>query len=181
MAVRRLTLIYRNLIVAQKTLYLDLDGVLADFTKRYIELYDEHPDETRGRKNFSKNWAHFIEDRNFATLDKFPGCDTLLYYVSELEKNRGINVQILSSSGGEQFHHMVEAQKKLWLISNGLFYKRNIVSSRKLKKNYATPHSILIDDTEDVIADFNEAGGIGILHKNVADTIKTLNVIFEKH
>jgi len=162
-------------------LYLDLDGVLADFTKRYIELYSEHPDDIRGRKNFSCNWKNFIENRHFATLDKFPGCDELLQYVSNLEKKHHIDVEILSSSGGEEYHDLVESQKKLWLIANGIFYKRNIVPSRSLKKKYATYQSILIDDTEDVITDFNEAGGIGILHKNVVDTIKTLEAIFEKH
>jgi hypothetical protein len=39
----------------------------------------------------------------------------------------------------------------------------------------------LIDDTPDVIEDFNRAGGIGILHENAADTIERLKSIFQIH
>jgi hypothetical protein len=35
----------------------------------------------------------------------------------------------------------------------------------------------LIDDTPDVIESFNKAGGYGILHVDVKDTVKKLNHI----
>jgi hypothetical protein len=49
-----------------------------------------------------------------------------------------------------------------------------------LKQNYATPDSILIDDTEDVIEAFNRAGGIGILHKDASETLSVLRKIFNE-
>jgi hypothetical protein len=38
---------------------------------------------------------------------------------------------------------------------------------------------ILIDDTQDVIDDFNMAGGIGIIHNDLNKTLKTLKSIVD--
>ena len=48
---------------------------------------------------------------------------------------------------------------------------------RSLKKDYASPDTILIDDTEDVINSFNRAGGIGILHKDIGETLTQLKTL----
>ena len=58
-------------------------------------------------------------------------------------------------------------------------FTANIVPGRHLKANYAKSDVILIDDTTDVIDDFNMAGGIGILHKDTAKTIKTVQSILD--
>jgi len=72
---------------------------------------------------------------------------------------------------------VVTEQKKIWLKKQGLAYKPNIVPGRKHKAEYATPETILIDDTEDVISSFNKAGGIGILHTDVNITIERLETL----
>lgn len=154
-------------------IYLDMDGVLANFEKRYEELFNEKPSSSRELKNFSSNWTEFVEGKHFVTLDMFPGANELLKFVD----STGIEVEILSSSGGEKYHYQVAAQKSLWLMSKGLWYKRNIVSGRSKKKNFATPNSILIDDTEDVIESFIEAGGLGILHRDAGKTIEILEKV----
>ena len=73
----------------------------------------------------------------------------------------------------------MKKQKKVWLKRHHIDFTANIVPGRHLKANYAKPDVILIDDTTDVIDDFNRAGGIGILHKDTAKTIKIVQSILD--
>jgi len=98
-----------------------------------------------------------------------------LKYIVSLD----IPIEILSSSGGQKHHDEVKRQKEVWLKKHNIDFKANIVPGRKLKSNYAKPDIILIDDTEDVIDGFNEAGGIGILHKDTAKTIKIVQSVLD--
>jgi hypothetical protein len=155
-------------------LYLDMDGVLCNFEKRFTELYGKDALGSRDRKNFTTNWPNFIMDGNFENLEWFPGGKELLDFI---QNETDWEVEILSSSGGEKFHSEVAAQKVVWLCNNGIPYKANIVPGRKHKTAYATPETILIDDTEDIIVNFNAAGGLGILHKDANETLAKLRTL----
>ena len=155
-------------------LYLDMDGVLCNFEKRFTELYGKDALGARDRKNFTTNWPNFIMDGNFESLEWFPGGKELLDFI---QNKTDWEVEILSSSGGEKFHSEVAAQKVVWLCNKGIPYKANIVPGRKHKTAYATPETILIDDTEDIIVNFNAAGGLGILHKDINETLAKLRTL----
>jgi len=155
-------------------LYLDMDGVLCNFEKRFTELYGKDALGARDRKNFTTNWPNFIMDGNFESLEWFPGGKELLDFI---QNETDWEVEILSSSGGEKFHSEVAAQKVVWLCDKGIPYKANIVPGRKHKTAYATPETILIDDTEDIIVNFNAAGGLGILHKDINETLAKLRTL----
>jgi hypothetical protein len=157
-------------------LYLDMDGVLCDFEKRFTELYGKDALGARDRKNFTTNWPNFIMDGNFESLEWFPGGKELLDFI---QNETDWEVEILSSSGGERFHSEVAAQKVVWLCDKGIPYKANIVPGRKHKTAYATPETILIDDTEDIIVNFNAAGGVGILHKDINETLAKLRTLLD--
>lgn len=151
-----------------------MDGVLCNFEKRFTELYGKDALGARDRKNFTTNWPNFIMDGNFESLEWFPGGKELLDFI---QNETDWEVEILSSSGGEKFHSEVAAQKVVWLCDNGIPYKANIVPGRKHKTTYATPETILIDDTEDIIVNFNAAGGLGILHKDINETLAKLRTL----
>lgn len=154
-----------------KTIYLDMDGVICNFIGRYEELFEMGPDEARDRKEFSSQWAKFVTTEQFKTLDWWPGGQRLLHFISTI---KNVNVEMLTSSGGAKFHDLVTEQKLFWLKSNNINYKANVVPGRKLKAQYADSTTLLIDDTPDVIEGFVDAGGHGILHKDVDDTIKKI-------
>lgn len=153
-----------------------MDGVLSAFHERFVELYGEEALGFRDRKNFMVYWPDFIQRKEFENLDWFPGGQELLNYLS----GKDIEIEILSSSGGQKYHDVVTEQKKVWLKKQGLVFKPNIVPGRKHKAEYATPETILIDDTEDVVDSFNKAGGIGILHKDVNITIGRLESLLNR-
>jgi len=50
-------------------IYLDMDGVIADFVKRYKELNGMMPREAEKNHKFDHYFDEFIARRNFATLD----------------------------------------------------------------------------------------------------------------
>ena len=56
-----------------------------------------------------------------------------------------------------------------------------MVPGRKLKADYATPNSIMIDDMLDVITSFSAAGGIGIHHKDIGNTLSLLDILLTEH
>ena len=152
-------------------IYLDMDGVLCNFERRYFELYKELPGSMRDRKEFNVHWHDFIATKQFETLDWYPGGKELVDFCFKTK----LPIELLTSSGGNKYHDEVARQKVVWLENNGLGkLKANVVPGRKHKAVYATPNSILIDDTQDIIQMFNAAGGIGILHKEIGNTLMML-------
>jgi hypothetical protein len=161
-------------------IYLDMDGVLCDFNKRFQELFEYHPGieslaTERERKLFSPNWKKFVDTRQFSTLDWFPGGKELIEYVDSL----GVRVEILSSSGGISNHSEVRDQKVEWLCNAGLNYPVNVVPGRAIKKHFSWRNNVLIDDTLDVIEAFNQGPGTAILHTSTEQTITELKKLLK--
>ena len=153
-------------------IYLDMDGVLCDFNKRFVEVNAINPEEVRGTFTNSREWEQFVYEEHFATLDWFPGGTELWKYVSSL----GVPLEILSSSGGHRYYDMIVAQKTTWLQENGIDIPVNIVPGKRYKRDFARSTHILIDDTDRNVVEFIEAGGIALLHKESTTTIKNLEL-----
>ena len=155
------------------TLYLDMDGVLCDFQKAYKELRTGAPDS---RKRFR---SAVIDHKIFETLDFMPDTHELLNHVSKLTD---IKVEILTSMGThEPFQaNDTKIQKLHWLHKHNIPYKPNFVHSKEEKSKYATPSSILIDDSPGCIGPFEHKGGYGILHTSAKNSIASLdNIILQ--
>jgi 5'(3')-deoxyribonucleotidase len=150
------------------TLYLDMDGVLADFNKEYTK-YDPQKDD---RKKFR---SAVIDHQIFEKLDFMPDTQELLNHVTRLNN---VRIEILTSMGThDPFQaNCAKYQKINWLKSKNIPYKANFVHSKIEKAAYATPTSILIDDSVGCIDPFKAKGGYGILHTNSSDTIRILDV-----
>jgi hypothetical protein len=149
-----------------------MDGVIADFVKRYKELYGMLPKEAEKHEKFDELFDEFIARRNFATLDLMPGATMGLEYLRRLH----VPTEILSSTANKERYDDISQQKAEWLKQHHIDFKQNFVPGKDLKDEFATPHSIIIDDTESVISDWNKAGGIGILHKNWPTTLAILRM-----
>lgn len=154
-------------------IYLDMDGVIADFEKRYKNLYHILPREAETHKEFNKFFDEFIATKQFATLDLMPAAVEGMQYLDSL----GIPIEILSSTANEERYDAISKQKRNWLQINNIPYKQNFVPGKKHKYKFATPDSVIIDDTESVITDWRKAGGIGILHKSWPETISKMRMV----
>lgn len=167
----------------QYTLYVDLDGVLANFAAMATKVMHEagYPDF-----NYSQA-ARFGSDKKMR--------DTVWNCISEYQKKFGFVVwrelevmqdaytlwnyvkpyhaQILTAAGQPQYH--AAEQKRAWVTENfGSNIRINTVQTAALKAGYATPTSILIDDQPRAIDPWLANSGIGILHTSAANTIKQL-------
>lgn len=157
-------------------IYLDLDGVICDFHKRYTELFGTLPERDDQTKMFHKNFDTFIEVRSFATLDMMPGAITLIRSLENLYDEYGIVTEILSSTASEKRHEAIKAQKEEWLKIHGILFKQNFVPGKSLKYKFAEPTTLIIDDTVSVIDDWRRNGGHAIWHNNVPATLAMLKV-----
>ena len=151
-------------------IYLDMDGVIADFDKRYKELYKIAPKDADTYKTFDKFFTTFIADRQFATLDLMPDAMMLINYLRSLS----IPTEILSSTSSEKRDVEIRKQKTEWLHNHNIEFPINLVPGKRLKKDFSNANSILIDDTPVNIDQWRREGGVGILH---TDTISTLGIL----
>ena len=156
-------------------IYVDMDGVIADFEKRYTELYGKLSEDERKNK-FRTNFNEFILTQQFATLDLMPDAHMLISYLVELN----IPKEILSSTAYPEVYESIARQKTTWLNTHKIDWPRNLVPGKRHKYKWATPTSIIIDDTPSVIEDWREAGGIGILHKDAVSTLAELKICLNK-
>jgi hypothetical protein len=157
-------------------IYLDMDGVIADFSSRYKELYKMTPERADKSKQFGEFFGKFIMSGQFATLDMMPDAKQLLNHLDSV----GIPVEILSSTARQDSHVAISRQKTIWLDRHGIKYPANFVPGKALKYKFADPESIIIDDTQSVIDDWIKAGGVAIHHKDALTTIATLDGLLHK-
>ena len=139
-------------------IYVDMDGVLANFRAKYIEEFNEDPDMVKN----VRHWKEFVKRHCFVKLDMMKGAKGGVKFL----KKSNVHVKILSSSGGRDkpLDEEVQKQKAEWLELHGIEWPAIFVPGKKHKIEYAEKGAILIDDDEETIDRWNEAGGIGLYH-----------------
>jgi hypothetical protein len=147
------------------TIYCDMDGVLVDFDLGYQELtgITSQQADANGVEAFwsplSKAGAKF-----WITLKWMSDGKQLWSYIKKY------NPILLSAPSREESSRL---GKRVW-VKRELPDVKLILKSASQKQQYASPTSILIDDRQKNIDQWNTAGGIGILHTSAANTIKQL-------
>lgn len=145
--------------------YLDIDGVLSDFD---FETVNEL--KSKGKWQ-DEGFPKFIEDKGFEKLKMLNDAQMLIDFL----KHTGVTITLLSSAGDAGDNHdEVVRQKKVWLKKHGINFPVIIVKNKQMKKDYASKHALLIDDTKVNAKDFKEAGGRSIHHKSALHTIEKI-------
>ena len=163
-----------NMEDAKPTVYLDMDGVLADFFGGVEKMYGvEHWKQLTNDK--TKDLKKEVIDRItgtdfFATLPKFPTADALIDMVKKFTGGKfSINTSPLRGD-----HENSGKYKKVW-ISNNIDTPDDIIVTGR-KETYATDKgtgtpNILIDDRPVNIQRWQAAGGYGILYQANRDQL----------
>jgi len=171
--------LYNNMMPEQAngkpTVYLDMDGVIADFFGGVEKLYGvSHWKQLTSDK--SKDLRQDVIERItgtnfFETLPKFPSADPL---IAMIKKFTGGKFSILTSPlRGD--HDNSAKWKKIWINQNVEQPNETIVTGRKEK--LATTNgipNILIDDRPINIQKWNDKGGYGILYQANKDPLSKI-------
>ena len=145
-------------------IYCDMDGVLADFESGYEELTGI---DLKGEFKKGDDFWDPIKIAGvgfWAGLKWMPGGQELWDYL------KPFNPQLLSAPSREQSSRI---GKHVW-VKHKIPGTKLILRYASQKQQLATPESILIDDRQVNIDQWEAAGGIGILHTSTANTIQQL-------
>lgn len=141
-----------------------MDGVLTDFIKGYYELTGR---DITGEFHDSNEFWDPINDAGYdfwINLEWQKDGKKLWNYISKY------NPEILSAPSRQDESRIA---KHDW-VKRELPGTHLILRTPKNKVEFATPDSVLIDDRDSNIKNWNDAGGIGILHISAENTIKEL-------
>lgn len=154
----------------QYKVYVDLDGVLVDFDSEMARIGFPRAKVENDKVAKSKFWQAVgrlaKEGKPFwGAMNPMPDATQLWNYVKKY------NPEILSATG-----HVGNAtqEKHEWVKKYLGDVPVHLTRKSADKAQYAAPNHILIDDRAKSIEPWLAAGGIGILHKNAADTINKL-------
>ncbi len=154
-----------------KEIFIDMDGVLADFENGVTKVMPMFGNNTSAIENIDL-WKYVNKNKAFwETLRPLSNCFKLINLLEELFPN--VNKRILTAIPNDEkkFKSLIISPSKdgkTKLISKHLpqFKNRIIFCLRKEKQNYSKENCLLIDDNKTTINEWNEKGGIGVLYSN---------------
>ena len=156
------------------TVYVDMDGVLADFEGGFYKLAGIEVNNISDPEMWARIGA-YGKAKFFSELEWMAGGKELWQFIT----NNFLKAKILSALGKSDKIDKQTTQGKLtWIRHNIPSLQMNdiiLVDNKHKKRHYSKPGDIIIDDTPIVVQEWVQKGGIGILHKTASNTIAELN------
>ena len=160
--------------VSKYKVYLDMDGVLANFDQRFKDISGMLPKEFENKYGKKAFWNLIDEDNKISFwvgIKPMPGAAELVNAVKKY------NYELLTSPSTKKQSYL---GKILWVRNHSdiLGGKPRINFKRAKEKHEVKPElsqtDILIDDREDTIGRWNAAGGTGIVYKSIGQVLNDL-------
>lgn len=149
----------------RKQIYLDCDGVLADFDKGAEKILGAHPRAFEKRHGLAEFWKRLARAPDFFdSLEPLP--DAMELY----EAVRHLSPIILT---GLPRGNWAEPQKRRWAERHfpGV---EVITTSAALKREHCHPGDVLVDDRDRYRDLWEAAGGVFVHHTSAAASIQAL-------
>jgi hypothetical protein len=164
--------------VTKPQIFLDCDGVLADFDKRAQQIIG-HPRSVFDQWSDKDFWdALFSQGRKgiYENLDKMPDADQLVSGVVDLTWKHGLAMPIILTGKprGEGFTE----EKLAWRDKNYPDLEMIVCFSAE-KFSHMKPGDIIIDDWVRFQHMWENAGGRWILHKNAEQSLAELQEMLD--
>ena len=150
-------------------LFLDLDGVLADFDAGAKAVLDMSPREFEAKHGKGEFWRRLARAKDFyATLPLLPDAMVLFDAVKHLDPT------ILT---GLPLGNWAAPQKIRWAARH--FPGTKIITTMARDKfKHMAGMDVLVDDRSDHRERWKAAGGVFIHHKNARDSLRQLAEIY---
>ena len=154
--------------------YLDMDGVVANFDKRFEDLSGMAPNEFESKYGKNKFWDFIDEDHKvsfWVGIEVMPGADKLINAVKDY------NYELLTAPSVKKQSYL---GKILWVRNHSdlLGGKPKINFKKAKSKHKVKPElsktDILVDDRADTIDRWNSAGGTGIVYRSADQVVNDL-------
>ena len=155
--------------MAEPRLFLDADGVLADFDQGVRQLLGMRPKEFIAKHGRGTFWKRLANAKNFyGTLPEMPDAQQLFDAVKHLRPT------ILT---GLPLGRWAAPQKVEWAAEH--FPGVPIITCMARDKHkHMHPGDVLVDDREKHRAEYEAAGAVFVHHKNAEDSVRQLAKIF---
>lgn len=155
-------------------IFVDLDGVLADFDARVVALFGEKQHANTPAEQDAM-WARLAVHQDLYR-DLAPMPDAMLLWDGVIAT--GCNVAVLTALPRRTTMPTAQADKEAWCLKH-LKPHRPVLTGpySRDKWKHARPGDILIDDRQSNVTDWGAHGrGHGILHKSA---VESLSAVYE--
>ena len=158
-----------------KTIYIDMDGVVADFDTYVEGVLGREIGWGTSQDLTDDEWVKLASvDRLYYHLPLMPDATKLVAYAKSLSSR--FYVGFLTAIPRRTTIPSAQADKQAWVDKYFPGMKMDIGPYSRDKQKWCIPGDILIDDRPSNIAEWAAAGGIAVYHTgDVNATIKYIN------
>ena len=160
-----------------RTIYIDMDGVVADFDTYVSALLGRHIGWGTTQDLTDEEWERLASvDRLYYQFPLMPDATKLVAYVKSLSTR--FHVQFLTAVPRRSTIPSAKDDKQAWVDKYFPGMRMDIGPYSHHKQKWCKPGDILVDDRPSNIEQWSAAGGFAIFHTGDVDaTIKRINEV----